>query len=59
MSKELALIHYRTTMTIFQKLVDSGILTKEELIDIDTVIGEKYGLSSFSIYRITLDSMVV
>ncbi|GAB6174520.1 hypothetical protein JCM15765_39980 [Paradesulfitobacterium aromaticivorans] len=55
MSKEQAIIHYRTAMTVFIKWLAEGIITKEELSRIDVLIAQKYGLSSRSIYRLTLD----
>ncbi|MHB1652328.1 MAG: SHOCT domain-containing protein [Desulfitobacteriaceae bacterium] len=55
MSKEQAIIHYRTAMTVFRKWLAEGIITEEELSKIDTIIAQKYGLSSCSIYRLTLD----
>ncbi len=51
MSKEQAIIHYRTAVLIFQKWHEQGVITGEELQQIDTIIARKYGLSSHSIYR--------
>jgi hypothetical protein len=51
MSKETVLIHYQTAMAIFHKLYDNGTITQDEFIIIATLIADKYGLHSFSIYR--------
>jgi hypothetical protein len=51
MSKEQAIIHYNTAMAVFRKWLTDGHITEEELIQIDTIVADKYGLSSFSIYR--------
>ena len=44
-------IAYRTTMAIVKGMLRDGIITEEEYGDIDTIIANKYGLSSCSIYR--------
>ena len=51
MNKERAIIHYTTALTVFRKWLAEGIITEEELAKIETIIAEKYGLSSCSIYR--------
>lgn len=51
MNRNQAIIHYRTAMVVFKKWLDQGIITETELQKIATVIAEKYGLSSGSIYR--------
>lgn len=51
MSKQEALLHYKAAMAIFRKWHGDSIITREELTAIDTIIAEKYGLSSCSIYR--------
>jgi len=55
MSKEQAIIHYRTAVAVFRKWLAEGIITEDELLKIDTLIAQKYGLSSCSIYRLMLD----
>jgi len=52
MSKELAIIHYRTAVSIFKSWVTKGIISEDELLTIDTMIAQKYGLSFDSIYRL-------
>lgn len=44
-------IAYRTTMAMVKGMLRDGIITEEEYGDIDTIIANKYGLSSCSIYR--------
>ncbi|MDD4803118.1 MAG: hypothetical protein PHF24_09300 [Syntrophomonas sp.] len=51
MNKETALINYKTAMIIFRKLFDNGTITQDELIIIASIIADKYGLPSLSIYR--------
>ena len=52
MSKEQAVLRYETAMVIFKSWVRDGLISKEELSQIDTIISEKYGLSLGSIYRL-------
>jgi len=52
MSKELAIIHYRASMSIFNSWASKGIITEAELLTIDTMVAQKYGLSFDSIYRL-------
>lgn len=52
MSKELAVIRYRTAMTVFGKWLTDGIISEDELTKIDAIVAEKYGLLSHSIYRL-------
>lgn len=51
MSKEEALLRYKTSMSVFKKWADEGLITEKELLDIDTIIAEKYRVSLSSIYR--------
>jgi len=44
------IIAYRTAMSIVRSMVSSGVLTEEEYAEIDTIIAEKYGLNSCSIF---------
>ena len=53
MSREEALINYQVAMTTFRRWFDQGIIAKDELLQIDTMIAHKYGLSSNSIYRLS------
>lgn len=51
MSKALAVIHYATAMVVFKKWLTVGVISADELINIEIIIAEKYGLSARSIYR--------
>ncbi|MDT3698856.1 MAG: hypothetical protein RO469_05455 [Thermincola sp.] len=51
MNKELAIIHYKATMAVLKRWLAEGIICEYELMKIDTIIANKYGLSSCSIYR--------
>lgn len=53
MSKEEAVMYYKTSMSIFRQWQKNRLISKEELMAIDTIIAEKYGISSYSIYRET------
>ena len=51
MSKQDAVLRYKTAMSLFQKWFADGVINAEELLAIDTKLAEKYGLDSCSIYR--------
>ncbi|MCL2818066.1 MAG: hypothetical protein FWD39_06760 [Clostridiales bacterium] len=51
MTKQEAVMHYKAAMAVFEKWFSDGIINAEDLTEIDTIIAEKYGLSSCSIYR--------
>jgi hypothetical protein len=51
MSKQDAVLRYKTAMSVFKKWLDDGVITADDLMTIDTRLAEKYGLSSGSIYR--------
>ena len=42
---------YLASMLQAKKMLSQGILTPEDYIKIDTIIAEKYGISSCSLYR--------
>ena len=52
MSKKQAVLRYETAMAVFKRWVRDGLISKEELEQIDTIMAEKYGLSLGSIYRV-------
>ena len=52
MSKEQAVLRYETAMAVFKRWVRDGLISKEELEQIDTMIAKRYGLSLGSIYRL-------
>jgi len=51
MSGYEALICYKATISAFEQWHASGFISEAELRQIDTIIAEKYGISSRSIYR--------
>jgi hypothetical protein len=53
MSKDDAVLRYKTAMAVFKKWLSEGVITEADLSTIDTILSEKYGLSSTSIYRET------
>lgn len=50
MSKEDAILHYRTAMTVFRNWLDNGVITNVELLNISADLARKYGLSARSIF---------
>lgn len=42
---------YRTAMAIVKKMMDEGIIGKKEYDELDTIIAEKCGLNSCTIFR--------
>lgn len=42
---------YRSTMAAVKIMLDQGLISPEEYAIIDTIIAEKYGLNSSTIYR--------
>ena len=51
MSKNDAIICYKTSLSIFISWYKQGVISVEELNILDTKLCEKYGISSSSIYR--------
>lgn len=53
MNKEFAkrLFTYNTTVVIMKRMLSDGVISEEEYNIIDTIIAEKYGFNSSSIYR--------
>lgn len=45
------IIAYRTAISIVKSMLAQGIITAEEYRKIDTMLAEKYGLSSCTIFR--------
>lgn len=52
MSKDETLTCYILSISTFQSWLDQGIISTEELRQIDTIVAKKYGISSCSIFRI-------
>jgi len=51
MNKNEAILRYKTSMSVFKGWRESGLISGEELSEIDTMLALKYGVSSCSIYR--------
>ena len=51
MSKEESILRYKASMSVFKRWAETGLITQDELLKIDTIIAAKYNLSSCSIYR--------
>jgi len=50
MSKDEAILRYKTSMSVFRKWLSDGAITEADLMEIDTMLAAKYGLSSCSIF---------
>jgi len=50
MSKEEAVLRYKAAMSVFKQWLANGVITHDDLLEINTIIAEKYGLSIRSIY---------
>jgi len=50
MSKEDAILHYRTAMAVFRNWLDNGVITSIDLLNISAALARKYGLSTRSIF---------
>lgn len=50
MSKDEAILGYKTSMAVFKSLLASGVISEPDLREISTTLARKYGLSSCSIY---------
>lgn len=52
-SKELRekITAYRTAMAVVKSMLRAGIISEKEYNEIDTIMTEKYGLNSCSIFR--------
>ncbi len=50
MSKEDALLHYKAAIAVLKNWLAKGVITNADLLEIDTILARKYGLSSCSIY---------
>jgi len=51
MSREHAVLHYQTAVTVFKQWLAQGLISPDELDELEAAIALKYGLSSCSIYR--------
>lgn len=48
MSKEDGILRYKTAMAVFKNWLAEGVLSDADLVEIDTILAQKYGLSSCS-----------
>jgi len=51
MTKTEAIIHYKAAISVFRIWLKKGFITPDEFTTIDTMITNKYGISSCSIFR--------
>jgi hypothetical protein len=50
MSKEDAILRYKAAMAVFKNWLAAGVISNVDLLEIDTLLAQKYGLSSCSIF---------
>lgn len=50
MSKEDAIIRYKTSMAVFKNWLAAGVISDADLLEIKTMLAQKYSLSSCSIF---------
>ena len=50
MSKEDALLHYKAAMAVFKNWLATGVISATDLLEINTILAQKYGLSTRSIF---------
>lgn len=46
-----SVLHYKSAMALIEHWLKKGLISEGEYAEIDTIIAEKYGISSCSIYR--------
>ena len=50
MSKGDAIFRYKTAMSIFKNWLATGVISVTDLLEINTILAQKYGLSTRSIF---------
>ena len=50
MSKVDAILRYKTAMSIFKNWLATGVISATDLLEINTILAHKYGLSTRSIF---------
>ena len=50
MSKEDAILRYKASMAVFKNWLVAGVISDADLLNIVTIIAQKYGLSTCSIF---------
>jgi hypothetical protein len=51
--KQTSVMLYKTTIAVFKKWLEQGLISGDEYNVIESIIAEKYGLYSSSIYRLS------
>ena len=50
MSKDDAILRYKAAMAVFKNWLATGVISDTDLLEINTILAQKYGLSSCSIF---------
>ena len=50
MSKGDAILRYKASMAVFKNWLATGVISATDLLEINTILAQKYGLSSCSIF---------
>ena len=50
MNKEASILHYKASMAIFKNWLATGVISTTDLLEINTILAQKYGLSTHSIF---------
>ena len=50
MSKDEAILRYKSAMAVFKSWLSEGVISNDDLLEIDTMLAQTYGLSSCSIF---------
>ena len=50
MSKEDAILRYKASMVVFKNWLAEDVISDADLLEIDTILAQKYGLSTCSIF---------
>ena len=50
MSKEDAILRYKASMVVFKNWLATGMISTTDLLEINTILAQKYGLSTHSIF---------
>ena len=50
MSKEDAILRYKAAMAVFKSWLAEGAISDADLLEINTILAQKYGLSTHSIF---------
>ena len=50
MSKGDSILRYKTAMSVFKNWLVTGVISATDLLEINAILAQKYGLSSHSIF---------